>query len=62
MEMVPVRWEGPGIRYHGVVHLVSAGMVKPDDHHPGRVVVMWPHKGKELERWVGTRVNDNSIS
>lgn len=54
MEMVPVRWERPGSRYHCVIHLVSTSLVKGMNDH--EVVVMWPCKGKEPESWVGTRV------
>ena len=57
MDMVPIKWDRPGSRYHGVVHFVAASMVKEGDG-PGRVVVMWPRKGKEPEKWIGTRVDD----
>ena len=54
--MVPVRWERPGSRYHGVVHFVSRTLVQQSGEQ-GKVVVLWPRKGgKPPVRWDGELV------
>lgn len=59
--MVAVKWDKPGSRHHGVVHYVHQDLVKDVAGQPGKVLVLWPKKGKkEPEVWDGYRVDFQS--
>lgn len=57
-DMVPVRWERPGSRHHGVVHYVNSDLVIDLHDEPGKVKVLWPRKGiKGPEEWFGYKAD-----
>ena len=57
-ELIAVKWNRPGSRFHGVVHLVSKAIVTPATGGAGTdVVVLWPRKGKPADRWEGVLVD-----
>ena len=57
-DMVAIKWERPGSRHHGVVHYVHQDIVKDVPDQPGKVMVLWPKKGKkEPEVWDGYKVD-----
>lgn len=56
-QLVPVKWDRPGSKYHGMVHYVSKCLVDslPEDG-AGRVGVWWPNR-RRGKLWLGTRVD-----
>ena len=57
--MLSVKWDAPGSRHHGIVHLVSESLV--DQLGGGRVAVWWPSRAKG-KRWEGEQVYATSVS
>ena len=51
-QLVAVKWNRPGSRFHGVVHFVSKALVTPNPTTTtgNDVVVLWPRKGKSADR------------